>query len=118
MKAELLRAAAAVPVLMRSYFTETECGTVGCLAGNMAIQAGLKRDTDPLYNDHIRVRGERMWPDEWAVEYAELPNDSIFFAPQWPYPLYDGNNPTQAQVIAAVEDYIATDGWTKEPTVT
>ncbi len=107
MNVELLRKAAAMPVIMADWFTETStCGTVGCIAGNICLASGEKPWERSTLNG------------PYAAALADLPNRHLFFTHQWPvafqeeYSRLDENSIQPADLISrVVEDYIATNGW-------
>ena len=97
MNAELLRRSAAMPVDMQHFFTKTECGTVGCLAGNICLIYGIKPQIDPELEFSSNLENGDF-PENVAYRLARVPNFSLFYLNRWPERLKSGvqkNNPTQ-----------------------
>lgn len=126
MNAELLRKTAKMQVDMTYWFQMKGCGTVGCLAGNIATICGATPvwghviDSRPDMASMCRPKNksELEFVLDFAVEQIGTPNIWIFLVSHWPEKLMEklgiglGVNPSQKQIQAAVEDYITTNGWT------
>lgn len=125
MNVELLRKAVSLPVYMPDWYAVLECGTVGCIAGNIILSCGDVDLTQRFMEGSLSAWEIRSR----ALAKAELPSEDIFYTSDWPsdlrkeyhiladsFPFLDRTEghlkpEMQALLHRVVEDYIQTNGW-------
>lgn len=112
---ELLRAAVQLPILMGAWFSRApDCTTIGCIAGNICIAAGLEITGQncvktPL-SDFTHVPHAALL----CVRLTIAEELKLFYSAGWPKRLQGDFVYSTEHVVKVVEDFIATDGWANE----